>query len=188
MQLLMPRKFPTHDTRFYHFSQESSREGRILQSSTNYIQHHTFQPPPPNKFIPTSNYYFSNRVDNADNIELVGQQSNADSFGKLAPPAPPQVSPQNLQSFTPIRQNNYQSNISPSPREVSETDLVLLSAIEKLTYRVDFLEQRLRKAEQLILFLADGGNPNQKPGNFIDFYLEKAGSLGSLIVFRNQVN
>ena len=142
-------------------SQESQREGRILQPP-NYIQHHTFQPPQHNKYIPTSNYYFSNRVDNANNIEVVGNPK---------PPTHAQKEPsqqvQNLHNFTPIKQNVYQSNdIIPSQREVSETDLVLLSAIEKLTYRVDFLEQRLRKAEQLILFLADGGDPNRQPGEF----------------------
>lgn len=160
---------------YLSFSQENHRTGRIIQQ-TNYIPHNTFQPPPPNKYIPTSNYYFSNRVDNADNIELVGNSrpNVPDPYAKQQHNVPQpnvQTNIQNLQSFTPIRQNNnhQQSNINPSPREVSETDLVLLSAIEKLTYRVDFLEQRLRKAEQLILYLADGGNPNKEPdcpGNF----------------------
>lgn len=161
------------------FSHENHREARIIQQ-TNYVPHNTFQPPPPNKYIPTSNYYFSNRVDNADNIELVGNSKPpaADSYAK------PQLNVQNLQSFTPIRQSNYQSNnINPSPREVSETDLVLLSAIEKLTYRVDFLEQRLRKAEQLILYLADGGNPNREPGNFFNTPLEPSPFPNNFIIF-----
>lgn len=45
-----------------------------------------------------------------------------------------------------------------TPREVSETDLYLLGAIEKLVFRVDYLEQRLRKTEQLVYYLMQGNN------------------------------
>lgn len=45
--------------------------------------------------------------------------------------------------------------------EVSETDLYLLSAIEKLVYRVDYMEKRLRKTEQIIYYLM-AGNQNNK--------------------------
>ncbi|XP_015436052.1 PREDICTED: C-type lectin domain family 9 member A [Dufourea novaeangliae] len=51
---------------------------------------------------------------------------------------------------------------SPNKREVSETDLYLLGAIEKLVYRVDFLENRLRRAEELLYYVISG-NTNQKP-------------------------
>lgn len=36
--------------------------------------------------------------------------------------------------------------------QVSETDLYLLSAIEKLVYRVDFMEKRLRRAEEMLYY------------------------------------
>lgn len=48
-----------------------------------------------------------------------------------------------------------------SPREVSETDLYLLGAIEKLVYRVDYMEKRLKRSEQLVYYLMAGNN--QKP-------------------------
>jgi hypothetical protein len=35
-------------------------------------------------------------------------------------------------------------------KEVTETDLYLLGAIEKLVYRVDFMEKRLRRTEDLL--------------------------------------
>lgn len=39
------------------------------------------------------------------------------------------------------------------PTEISETDLYLLGAIEKLVYRVDYLEKRLKKTDELVLYL-----------------------------------
>ncbi|KAF4533032.1 hypothetical protein B566_EDAN000724 [Ephemera danica] len=55
--------------------------------------------------------------------------------------------------------------------EVSETDVYLLSAIEKLAYRVDFIEKRLRRTEDLIMHvMASYQQPGEKadpcPGNF----------------------
>lgn len=54
----------------------------------------------------------------------------------------------------------------PSQREISETDLFLLSAIEKLTYRVDYMEKRLKKAEQLLYYIMEGNgeSQDQRPG------------------------
>lgn len=49
-----------------------------------------------------------------------------------------------------------------SPTEVSETDLYLLSAIEKLAYRVDYLEQRMKHADKLLLHLMTINNDNNK--------------------------
>lgn len=46
---------------------------------------------------------------------------------------------------------------------MSETDLYLLGAIEKLVYRVDYIEKRLMKSEQIIYYLMAGNNhPNRK--------------------------
>lgn len=41
------------------------------------------------------------------------------------------------------------------PTEISETDLYLLGAIEKLVYRVDYLEKRLKKTDELVLYLME---------------------------------
>lgn len=59
---------------------------------------------------------------------------------------------------TPI----FNGRITQNGQEISETDLYLLSAIEKLVYRVDYMEQRLRKAEQIVYYLMAGNNEHQK--------------------------
>lgn len=56
----------------------------------------------------------------------------------------------------------FNSRITQNGQEISETDLYLLSAIEKLVYRVDYMERRLRKAEQIVYYLMAGNNQNQK--------------------------
>ncbi|XP_028157384.1 nuclear polyadenylated RNA-binding protein NAB2-like [Ostrinia furnacalis] len=48
------------------------------------------------------------------------------------------------------------------PKQVSETDLYLLTAIEKLVYRVDLMEKRLRKLEDAVHYLVVG--KDTKPG------------------------
>lgn len=59
--------------------------------------------------------------------------------------------------------NNFFNNRIPqNGPEVSETDLYLLSAIEKLVYRVDYMERRLRKTEQLVYYLMAGNNEHKK--------------------------
>lgn len=63
-----------------------------------------------------------------------------------------------------INTNSIQGGISsmrphekPSTgRQVSETDLYLLGAIEKLVYRADFMEKRLRKVEEMLHFVMAG--------------------------------
>lgn len=44
----------------------------------------------------------------------------------------------------------------PPPRQISETDLYLLGAIEKLVYRVDFMEKRLRRVEEMLYYAVAG--------------------------------
>lgn len=41
-------------------------------------------------------------------------------------------------------------------RQVSETDLYLLNAIEKLVFRMDFMEKRLRKVEEMLYYVMAG--------------------------------
>ncbi|XP_012274540.1 C-type lectin domain family 4 member A [Orussus abietinus] len=57
---------------------------------------------------------------------------------------------------------------APNKRDVSETDLYLLGAIEKLVYRVDFLEKRLRRAEDLLHYVIAGNDHAQEscPENY----------------------
>jgi hypothetical protein len=46
-------------------------------------------------------------------------------------------------------------------KEVTETDLYLLGAIEKLVYRVDFMEKRLRRTEDLLYHVMASSNNAQ---------------------------
>lgn len=64
-------------------------------------------------------------------------------------------------------------NKKPPAGQVSETDLYLLSAIEKLVYRVDFMEKRLRRVEEMLYYniagnRIDTGNSYQNNGIFGD--------------------
>ncbi|KAJ8979543.1 hypothetical protein NQ317_017691 [Molorchus minor] len=55
-------------------------------------------------------------------------------------------------------------NRKPQPsRQVSETDLYLLGAIEKLVYRVDFMEKRLRRAEEMLYYAVAGNRIDTEP-------------------------
>lgn len=53
-------------------------------------------------------------------------------------------------------------------RQVSETDLYLLGAIEKLVYKVDFMEKRLRRVEEMLYYNMAGNRIDTEscPGNF----------------------
>lgn len=81
--------------------------------------------------------------------------SNHQFFNNRIPPNGPSNGQTNGPSNAPM---NGQLN----GQEVSETDLYLLSAIEKLVYRVDYMERRLRKTEQLVYYLMAGNNENKK--------------------------
>lgn len=59
-------------------------------------------------------------------------------------------------------QQFFNNRIPQNSPDVSETDLYLLSAIEKLVYRVDYMERRLRKTEQLVYYLMAGNNEHKK--------------------------
>ncbi|XP_075979685.1 uncharacterized protein LOC142978926 [Anticarsia gemmatalis] len=52
----------------------------------------------------------------------------------------------------------------PTPqKQVSETDLYLLGAIEKLVYRADLMEKRLRKLEESVHYLVAGVDKKPEP-------------------------
>lgn len=95
------------------------------------------------KYIPTSNVYITKRIGNAGPpMTMLKQSSNFDSVP-----------------------NNQYERISQMPAsEISETDLYLLGAIEKLVYRVDYLEKRLRKTEQIVYYLMSGNHNKEQYG------------------------
>ncbi|KAK9879640.1 hypothetical protein WA026_006705 [Henosepilachna vigintioctopunctata] len=66
-----------------------------------------------------------------------------------------------------VNSNNRISSSTPPnkkpPKQVSETDLYLLGAIEKLVYKVDFMEKRLRRVEEMLYFVMAGNRIDQDP-------------------------
>ncbi|CAO1395179.1 unnamed protein product [Diamesa hyperborea] len=143
-----------------------TREGRIIQTVQaphfyNQPQQHpyAFQ-----KYIPTSESYLNRRIGEAageleQNMRRPGEIGNGKVISNLVGPSSQQhqqqqqQQPPTFQKIYPQRQNNFNS-----PREVSETDLYLLGAIEKLVYRVDYMEKRLKRTEQLVYYLMAGNN------------------------------
>ncbi|EDW15155.2 LOW QUALITY PROTEIN: uncharacterized protein Dmoj_GI22930 [Drosophila mojavensis] len=83
-------------------------------------------------------------------------------------PSPPQshLRPVPLQRHRPPHSQQQQhlaahGNPPNTFRAVSENDLYLLGAIEKLVYRVDYLESRVRRTEQLVYYLMAGNNQKE---------------------------
>ncbi|XP_055548203.1 uncharacterized protein LOC129731869 [Wyeomyia smithii] len=141
----------------------SSRSARVMQATAAAVavgQTH--------QYIPTSSFYINKRIGEA--VEM------GSPIGKVIGPsgyAENQLNsgPSGQGSFTPMRQSfggATPTEMLASPREVSETDLYLLGAIEKLVYRVDYMENRLRRAEQIIYYLMAGNNQkiDSCPDNF----------------------
>lgn len=52
-------------------------------------------------------------------------------------------------------------NKKPPPRQITETDMYLLGAIEKLVYRADFMEKRLRRVEEMLYYVMAGNKMDQ---------------------------
>jgi len=65
-------------------------------------------------------------------------------------------------------------------KEVTETDLYLLGAIEKLVYRVDFMEKRLRRTEELLHLIMANSNQNQGKRNSYASIMPRPGQSEAL--------
>ncbi|XP_053690874.1 uncharacterized protein LOC128739414 [Sabethes cyaneus] len=129
----------------------SSRSSRVMQAAAVAVgQTH--------QYIPASSFYINKRIGEAVEMgspigKVIGPSGYAENQLNTGPSA--------QGSFTPMRQSfggATPTEMLASPREVSETDLYLLGAIEKLVYRVDYMENRLRRAEQIIYYLMAGNN------------------------------
>lgn len=120
----------------------NGREGRVLQANRRYI--------------PTSGFLITKRMgEAASELEPHMRPPGGKVISQFRPSQPYGV-PQSNQQFQQLQQQQQQQQ--NGPREVSETDLYLLGAIEKLVFRVDYLEQRLRKTEQMLYYLMQGNN------------------------------
>lgn len=125
----------------------SNRKGRLMQTNRRYI--------------PTSNFYVTKRMGEAMEAEQPHYRRPGPPSAKVIGNVPPTLG-------LPMRQSH--AGVMPAPREVSETDLYLLGAIEKLVYRVDYMEKRLRRTEQLLYYVMAGNT--QKEGKFIYILIE----------------
>lgn len=117
----------------------------LYSSNQERLQQHI---PLYHKYIPTSEAFLTRKISEA--VDDLGIQQGKDTLHINSGLNHKQKIPLNLQT-----QRQYQFN---SPREVSETDLYLLGAIEKLVFRVDYMEKRLRRSEQIIYYLMAGNN------------------------------
>ncbi|XP_028038484.1 uncharacterized protein LOC114249207 [Bombyx mandarina] len=83
------------------------------------------------------------------------------------PPSPNQPIPVHTpqQPYAPGGLVDRVDETKPSKpqKQVSETDLYLLTAIEKLVYRVDLMEKRLRKMEENVHFVLAGTDVKPEP-------------------------
>ncbi|XP_058454559.1 uncharacterized protein LOC131432354 [Malaya genurostris] len=138
----------------------TNRHSRVMQAAVAVGQTH--------QYIPASSFYINKRIGEAVEMgspvgKVIGPSGYAENQLNTGPSA--------QGTFTPMRQTfggASPTELLASPREVSETDLYLLGAIEKLVYRVDYMENRLRRAEQIIYYLMAGNNQKIEtcPDNF----------------------
>ncbi|XP_059478576.1 uncharacterized protein LOC132198539 isoform X2 [Neocloeon triangulifer] len=94
----------------------------------------------------------------ADNVTTTTESSRVDKVMKAPFPSG---------MYNP---SGSQQHLNRDRGEVSETDLYLLGAIEKLTYRLDFIEKRLRRTEDLLYHVMAGQNnaAHKQPGEKAD--------------------
>lgn len=65
-----------------------------------------------------------------------------------------------ISSNTKIVNSNNGMKVIP-PRQITETDMYLLSAIEKLVYRADFMEKRLKRVEEMLYYVMAGNKMDE---------------------------
>ncbi|XP_050306960.1 uncharacterized protein LOC126743782 [Anthonomus grandis grandis] len=94
-------------------------------------------------------YVIQDRVD----TDVLLQKESKISGGKIVTSGPP----------TKITSTGSHNPYRPPPRQVSETDLYLLGAIEKLVYKVDFMEKRLRRVEEMLYYVMAGNRVDTEP-------------------------
>lgn len=148
-----------------HFSSfrdqpQSSRQARIIQTvappNFNGPQQQQQQY---HRYIPTSETYLTRRIGEAA-VELEPSLRRSPDGKVIANMMNQQQQQQEPLKLQIQQRQQFQYN---SPREVSETDLYLLGAIEKLVYRVDYMEKRMKRTEQLVYYLMAGNKQQVQP-------------------------
>lgn len=132
---------------FFRDQPKSSRQARIIQTvpPPNFQQH---------RYIPTSENYLTRRIGEA--VELEPSLKRSPDGKILSNMVQQQQQHEQQQERFKLQVQQRQQYQFNSPREVSETDLYLLGAIEKLVFRVDYLEKRLKRTEQIVYYLMAG--------------------------------
>lgn len=151
---------------FHRNSPSRGREARIIQTvQAPQFHGNNNNPQTYQKYIPTSEAYLTRRVGDPETVTQDRKSPDGNSFSNVINTSEyqhPQGVPLKLQAQ---RQGQFGGQ-----REVSETDLYLLGAIEKLSYRVDYIEKRLKRTEQLVYYLMAGNNQKLEvdpcPNNF----------------------
>lgn len=151
---------------FRRNSPSRGREARIIQTvqppqfHANSNNAQVYQ-----KYIPTSEAYLTRRAGEHDDFNQHRPAPDSNVFSNVI-----STSGYNQQQGLPLKLQVQRQSQFNSPREVSETDLYLLGAIEKLAYRVDYMEKRLKRTEQLVYYLMAGNNQKIEadpcPANF----------------------
>lgn len=150
---------PDDESLLNHFcfrrnSPSRGREARIIQTVAA-PQFYNNNPPTYQKYIPTSEAFLTRRVGEAAEAELTMRRPPDARVTSNMVNQQQQQYQQHQATLKLQAQTNRQYQFN-SPREVSETDLYLLGAIEKLVYRVDYMEKRLKRTEQLVYYLMAG--------------------------------
>ncbi|KAL0849688.1 hypothetical protein ABMA28_011654 [Loxostege sticticalis] len=147
-----------------------------------HAAHPSHRPPPPSGYSPYDEWQASPPPPPPAGGKIVNRPPNPykDKFKpSYPPPSPNHPIPLQPQSQSQQPQQHYQQQqqrpgsnaadrVDAAPpstpqKQVSETDLYLLSAIEKLVYRVDLMEKRLRKMEETMHYLVAGKDTTPEP-------------------------
>ncbi|XP_050684709.1 uncharacterized protein LOC126979442 isoform X2 [Leptidea sinapis] len=157
-----------------------NRQGRILAlpPTTGYYVTERIDtplvPPPPRPHRPSQGPPQSNHVPTQYHGPQTYKEWEAPPppGGKIVnrPPAPSPYKDKYKPNYSPAHSGSHpQSSNSidrlddPPRKQVTETDLYLLGAIEKLVYRVDLMEKRLRKVEEGLHHLVVGTETKPEP-------------------------
>ncbi|XP_032511835.2 uncharacterized protein LOC116766191 isoform X1 [Danaus plexippus] len=113
-----------------------------------------YAPPAQAMQVPHGYKEWEGKPSHPGNGKIVNRPPNKDKF---APSYPPQGHRPSIDRVD-----------DPPRRQVTETDLYLLSAVEKLAHRADFMEKRLRRLEESLYHALQNKEPAPAPcpGNF----------------------
>ncbi|CAK1541367.1 unnamed protein product [Leptosia nina] len=142
---LVPPPLPPHSQ-----TSHSHGPGRPIPLQPNSAYNNA----PPQGYNGPHGYKEWDLTPSASNGKIVNKPPYKDKFRpSYAPPTPPR----------PQQPNSIDRVDDPPRKQVTETDLYLLGAIEKLVYRADLMEKRLRKLEETLHHIVAGQEAKPEP-------------------------